>query len=61
MSSPPTGIPEADWLATPVSVKTLILIQQQEIQALMQENDELRGQLAALATDGLPPFLWTVA
>ena len=51
MSSPPAGIPEADWLATPASVRTLILVQQQEIQALRQENDELRGQLAALATE----------
>ena len=51
MSSPPAGIPEADWLATPASVRTLILVQQQEIQALRQENDELRSQLAALATE----------
>jgi transposase len=51
MSSPPAGIPEADWLATPASVRTLILVQQQEIQALRQENDELRGQLVALATE----------
>jgi transposase len=51
MSSPPAGIPEADWLATPGSVRTLILVQQQEIQALRKENDELRGQLAALATE----------
>ena len=51
MSSPPAGIPEADWLATPASVRTLILFQQQEILALRQENDELRGQLAALATE----------
>ena len=51
MSSPPAGIPEADWLATPASVRTLILVQQQEILALRQENDELRGQLAALATE----------
>ena len=51
MSSPPAGIPEADWLATPASVRTLILVQQQEIQALRQVNDELRGQLATLATE----------
>jgi transposase len=51
MSSPPPGIPEADWLATPASIRTLILVQHQEIQALRQENDELRGQLAALATE----------
>jgi transposase len=51
MSPPPAGIPEADWLATPASVRTLILAQQQEIQALRQENDELRSQLTALASE----------
>ena len=51
MSSPPAGIPEADWLTTPASVRALILAQQQEIQALRKENDELRGQLAGLATE----------
>ena len=51
MSTPPAGIPEADWLATAASVRTLILVQQQEIQALRQENDELRSQLTALATE----------
>lgn len=51
MSSPPAGIPEADWLATPASVRTLILAQQQEIQALRKENDELRSQLTALASE----------
>jgi len=49
MSGPPAGIPEADWVATPAGVKTLILVQQQEIQALRQENDEHRSQLTALA------------
>ena len=51
MSSAPAGIPEADWLATPASVRTLILAQQQEIQALRRENDALRSQLTALATE----------
>ena len=51
MGSAPAGIPEADWLATPASVRTLILVQQQEIQALRQENDELRSQLTGLATE----------
>jgi len=51
MVAPPAGISEADWLATPASVRTLILAQQQEIQALRQENDELRGQLTALASE----------
>jgi transposase len=51
MSSPLSRIPEADWLATPASARTLILAQQQEIQALRQENDELRSQLTALASE----------
>jgi hypothetical protein len=51
MSSPPAGIPEAEWMATPASVRTLILVQQQEIQALRQENDNLRSQLTSLATE----------
>ena len=51
MSSPPSRIPEADWLATPASVRTLIFAQPQEIQALRQENDELRSQLIALASE----------
>ena len=51
MSSPPSKIPEADWLATPASVRMLILTQQQEIQAFRQENDELRSQLIALASE----------
>ena len=51
MSSPPAGIPEADWLTTPASVRALILAQQQEIQAFRKETDKLRGQLTALATE----------
>lgn len=51
ISTPPAGIPETDWLVTPASVRRLILAQQQEIQALRLENDELRGQLTAPATE----------
>jgi hypothetical protein len=51
MSTPPSGIPKADWLATPASVRSLILAPQQEIQALRQENDELRSQLTALSCE----------
>jgi transposase len=51
MSSAPAGISEADWQATPASVRAFILVQQQEIQALRQANDELRSQLTALATE----------
>ena len=51
MGSTPAGIPEADWLATPVSVQSCILAQPQEIQALRKENEKLRIQLTALATE----------
>lgn len=51
MSTPPAWISEADWLATPASGRTLIFAQWQQIQALLQENEELRAQLTALATE----------
>ena len=51
MSSAPAGISDADWLATPAAVRAFILVQQQEIQALRQANDELRAQLTALVTE----------
>ena len=51
MSSPPAGISEADWLSWPSGARALIRSQQQEIQALRQENEELRAQLTALATE----------
>lgn len=51
MSALPAGIPDADWLETPASVRALIIAQQQEIPALRQENDELRVQLTALASE----------
>ena len=51
MSALPAGIPDADWLETPASVRALINAQQQEIPALRQENDELRVQLTGLATE----------
>ena len=44
MGAPPAGISEADWLATPVAVRALILVQQEEI-------EQLRAQLTALATE----------
>ena len=44
MSSPPAGIPEADWLSWPPVARQFILAQQ-------QENDELRSQLTALASE----------
>jgi len=51
MVAPPAGIPEADWSSWPAGARQLILAQQEEIQALRQENDELRVQLTALATE----------
>ncbi len=44
MSTPPAGIPEADWLTTPTAVRSLFL-------AHLREIDQLRGQLTALATE----------
>jgi transposase len=51
MTAPPAGISDADWLAWPTSARDLILQQQQEIQVLRQENEQLRQQLTALATE----------
>ncbi|MFN6338133.1 MAG: DUF6444 domain-containing protein, partial [Cyanobacteriota bacterium] len=51
MVAPPAGIPEADWSSWPAGARQLILAQQEEIQALRRENDELRVQLTALATE----------
>ena len=51
MSTAPAGIAAADWLATPASVRELLLAQQQEIQSVRQENEELHAQLTTLATD----------
>jgi len=44
MGAPPAGISEADWLATPVAVRALLLAQQEEI-------EQLRAQFTALATE----------
>ena len=51
MTIPPAGISEADWQATSAGIRSLILSQQQEIQVLRQENEQLRVQLTALATE----------
>jgi transposase len=51
MSNAPAGIPEAVWLSWPLEARQFILVQQQEMQALRQANDELRSQLTALATE----------
>ena len=44
MGAPPAGISEADWLATPVAVRALLL-------ALQEEIEQLRAQFTALATE----------
>ena len=44
MSALPAGIPEAEWLKTPASIRGLINAQQQEIELLL-------GQLTSLATE----------
>jgi hypothetical protein len=51
MSTPPAGIPEADWSSWPAGARQLILAEQKEIQALRRENDELCGKLTAVATE----------
>jgi hypothetical protein len=51
MGTPPVGIPQAVWLSCPPDVRELILALQREIQAHRQENEQLRGQLTALATE----------
>jgi hypothetical protein len=51
MTNPPDEFLEMDWTETPATVKTLILAQQQEIHALRQKNEKLRGQHTDLATE----------
>jgi hypothetical protein len=45
MSTPPAAISEADWVSWPAGARELILSQQEQI-------EELRAQLAALASKG---------
>jgi hypothetical protein len=51
MTTPPAGISDSDWQATPAGVRTLILSQQQEIQVLRQDDEQLRAQLTVLASE----------
>ncbi len=51
MDAAPAGISKADWLAWPASARALIRTQQEETLALRQENEQLRAQLTALATE----------
>ena len=51
MGSPPTGISEADWSATPVGVRAGFLELVQHGQEQKEEIEQLRVQLTALATE----------
>jgi transposase len=51
MQATPAGLSEADWLGLPAIARSLFLAQQAEIQQLRQENEQLRHQLTALATE----------
>jgi hypothetical protein len=51
MTTPPAVISGVDWSATPHSVRSLILSQQEEIRVLRQENEQMRQQLTALAAE----------
>jgi transposase len=51
MTTPPAGISEADWAATPVGVRVGFLEVLAQLQRQHQENDQLRVQLTALATE----------
>ena len=51
MCTPPAGISEADWLSWPAGARTLIMAQQEELVALQEDNEQLRTQFTALATE----------
>ncbi|CAK6688803.1 IS66 family transposase ISCysp4 [Synechococcus sp. CBW1107] len=51
MTTPPAGISEADWAATPVGVKAGFLELVSQCQRQQQEIEQLRIQLTALATE----------
>ena len=48
MSSPPVGIPDADWLLWPPEARAFILAQQQEIDQLRRQRTALVTELASL-------------
>jgi transposase len=48
MDVPPAGISGADWLATPVAVRALILAEQEEIEQLSTQLTALATELASL-------------
>ena len=51
MTIPPAGILEEDWAATPVGVRAGFLEVLGQLQRQQQENEQLRQQLTALATE----------
>ena len=51
MGTPPPGISEADWAATPVGVRAGFLELVQCCQEQQEEIEQLRAQLTALATE----------
>ncbi|MFZ0409769.1 MAG: IS66 family transposase [Cyanobium sp.] len=51
MGTPPPGITEADWAATPVGVRAGFLELVQYCQEQQEEIEQLRAQLTALATE----------
>lgn len=51
MTIPPAGISEEDWAATPVGVRADFLEVFGQLQRQQQENEQLRAQLTALATE----------
>jgi len=51
MTIPPAGISEEDWAATPVGVRAGFLEVLGQLQRQQQENEQLRAQLTALATE----------
>jgi hypothetical protein len=51
MITPPAGFSGAERLASPPSVRSLILSQQEEIRVLRQENEQMRQLITALAAE----------
>ena len=50
MTSPPAGIPLAEWQATPTSVCALLLAMVEQNQSLLEQNQSLTEQVTTLAT-----------
>ena len=50
MTSPPAGIPHADWEATPASVDALLMELLEQNRELREQNQSLLDQVTTLAT-----------